>query len=89
MYLHKPHTYTNVPHLHPHKRQHNPTHTHPYLLPPQVDAEGSRKELVVSERQAALTEAVKQFQPGQVVRGQVGGCVLTLKRLSMAMQVKN
>lgn len=37
----------------------------------QVDAEGSRKELVVSERQAALTEAVQQFTPGQVVRGQV------------------
>jgi ribosomal protein S1 len=25
----------------------------------------------VSERQAALTEAVQQFTPGQVVRGQV------------------
>jgi ribosomal protein S1 len=37
----------------------------------QVDAEGSRKELVVSERQASLTEAVQQFTPGQVVRGQV------------------
>lgn len=43
------------------------------MCPPslQVDSEGSRKELVVSERQAQLTDAVQQFKPGQVVRGQV------------------
>lgn len=37
----------------------------------QVDKEGARKELVVSERQAQLTDAVQQFKPGQLVRGQV------------------
>ncbi|KAF8063820.1 transposon TX1 protein [Scenedesmus sp. PABB004] len=37
----------------------------------QVDKDGARKELVLSERQAALTEAVRQYKPGQVVRGQV------------------
>lgn len=37
----------------------------------QVDKEGARKELVLSERQAQLTEAVQTFKPGQVVRGAV------------------
>lgn len=37
----------------------------------QVDKEGARKELVLSERQAQLTEAVQRFKPGQVVKGQI------------------
>jgi hypothetical protein len=38
----------------------------------QVDKDSARKELVLSERQAQLTEAVLQFQVGQVVKAQVG-----------------
>jgi uncharacterized NAD(P)/FAD-binding protein YdhS len=37
----------------------------------QVDKDSARKELVLSERQAQLTEAVLQFQVGQVVKAQV------------------
>jgi polyribonucleotide nucleotidyltransferase len=37
----------------------------------QVDKDGARKELVLSERQARLTEGVQRLQPGQTVRGQV------------------
>ncbi|WIA42416.1 hypothetical protein OEZ86_008414 [Tetradesmus obliquus] len=37
----------------------------------QVDKDSARKELVLSERQAQLTEAVLRFQVGQVVRAQV------------------
>jgi hypothetical protein len=41
------------------------------LLHLQVDKDSVRKELVLSERQAQLTEAVLQFKEGQVVRAQV------------------
>eukprot|EP00878_Enallax_costatus_P016899 GHUV01017740.1.p1 GENE.GHUV01017740.1~~GHUV01017740.1.p1 ORF type:complete len:319 (+),score=68.77 GHUV01017740.1:161-1117(+) len=37
----------------------------------QVDKESPRKELVLSERQAKLTQAVQKFRPGQVVKGQI------------------
>eukprot|EP00775_Hariotina_reticulata_P002183 gene2183-2501_t len=37
----------------------------------QVDKESVRKELVLSERQALLTEQILQYKLGQVVRGQV------------------
>ncbi len=36
-----------------------------------MDKDGARKELVLSERQARLTEGVQRLQPGQTVRGQV------------------
>ena len=36
-----------------------------------VDTEGPRKELVLSERQARLTEAIATLKPGQVVAGAV------------------
>jgi ribosomal protein S1 len=36
-----------------------------------VDTAGSRKELILSERQARLTEAVRQLGVGQVVQGTV------------------
>jgi len=37
----------------------------------QVDTAGSRKELILSERQAKMTEAVRQLEVGQVVQGSV------------------
>lgn len=37
----------------------------------QVDKESARKELVLSERQAKLTQAVQKFKDGQVVKGQI------------------
>ena len=36
-----------------------------------VDTEGARKELVLSERQARLTEAIAALKAGQVVTGSV------------------
>ena len=42
-----------------------------YIIKPQVDKEGARKELVLSERQAKLTQAVQKFKIGQTVKGQV------------------
>lgn len=37
----------------------------------QVDKESPRKELVLSERQAKLTQAVQKFKPGHVVSGEI------------------
>eukprot|EP00877_Chromochloris_zofingiensis_P014384 jgi/Chrzof1/919/Cz01g33180.t1 len=53
----------------------------------QVDTQSKRKELVLSERQAALTEAIQKLQPGDTVAGEVVrledyGAIVTLTSLT-------
>lgn len=48
-----------------------PPHPHPTHPTPQVDTQGTRPELVLSERQALLTAAVASLQEGDTVVGTV------------------